>query len=365
MSEVNPDAGTEKPITDEASAVEALSDMLGSEEDTPAPEEQPTEANPQEELGAESPEETPEGEPEGETSTEEPESQEAEVELPPSVAELSEALGVDPDKLFALNVPISIDGQTQEVPLKEAVSGYQRDADYRRKTQDLADQRREFEARVQQTNAEYQQKSQQLDTMIGVLEQEVSSGPQESDLYYLLEQGETAEFIKQKGLIEQRQKNLNAFKQERAQMLERENAQTQQQIAEYRRNQQQSLLAKYPDMQDPAKGNEIQRQVIDVMREFGYEPEEVQQYMGGPFDHRLIDMALKYNALKQREQKGKAAVKKVALKPKVTRPGSPQNKGADDQSQELRNRLRASGRNPARRKGATDKEAAAYIKSLL
>lgn len=42
-------------------------------------------------------------------------------------------------------VPITIDGQTEEVPLREALQGYSRTADYTRKTQEVAEQRKQAE----------------------------------------------------------------------------------------------------------------------------------------------------------------------------------------------------------------------------
>jgi hypothetical protein len=49
-------------------------------------------------------------------------------------------------------VKVVVDGEELEVPLKEAVSGYQRQADYTRKTQQLADERRgvQFASAIQQ-----------------------------------------------------------------------------------------------------------------------------------------------------------------------------------------------------------------------
>lgn len=48
-------------------------------------------------------------------------------------------------------VPVKVDGEELQVPLSEALSGYQRQADYTRKTQELAEQRQqvEFAAAIQ------------------------------------------------------------------------------------------------------------------------------------------------------------------------------------------------------------------------
>lgn len=43
-------------------------------------------------------------------------------------------------------VPITVDGETRWVPLSEATSGYQRQADYTRKTQEIAEARKQYES---------------------------------------------------------------------------------------------------------------------------------------------------------------------------------------------------------------------------
>jgi hypothetical protein len=42
-------------------------------------------------------------------------------------------------------VPVKLDGEELQVPLSEAIAGYQRQADYTRKTQELAQQREQFQ----------------------------------------------------------------------------------------------------------------------------------------------------------------------------------------------------------------------------
>lgn len=59
---------------------------------------------------------------------------------------------IDFDSFGEKYVKVTIDGEELEVPLKEAVSGYQRQADYTRKTQQLAEERKgvQFAAAIQQ-----------------------------------------------------------------------------------------------------------------------------------------------------------------------------------------------------------------------
>jgi len=66
-------------------------------------------------------------------------------------AEIGEALEAEPREYFAWDeyadkpVKLTVDGEEIEVPLSEALSGYQRQADYTRKTQELAEQRRQVQ----------------------------------------------------------------------------------------------------------------------------------------------------------------------------------------------------------------------------
>jgi len=66
-------------------------------------------------------------------------------------AETGEAFEAEPREYFAWDeyadkpVKLTVDGEEIEVPLSEALSGYQRQADYTRKTQELAEQRRQVQ----------------------------------------------------------------------------------------------------------------------------------------------------------------------------------------------------------------------------
>jgi Fe-S-cluster formation regulator IscX/YfhJ len=49
------------------------------------------------------------------------------------------------DDYSTYKVPVKVDGEEQYIPLTEAISGYQRQADYTRKTQELAQQREQMQ----------------------------------------------------------------------------------------------------------------------------------------------------------------------------------------------------------------------------
>ena len=68
-----------------------------------------------------------------------------------AVVETGDAPVGEPREYFAWNeyadkpVKLTVDGEEIEVPLAEALNGYQRQADYTRKTQELAEQRRQVQ----------------------------------------------------------------------------------------------------------------------------------------------------------------------------------------------------------------------------
>ncbi len=66
----------------------------------------------------------------------------------PETSEVSQAPEtpmLDVTEYSEYRVPVKFDGEEQHVPLTEAIAGYQRQADYTRKTQELASQREELQ----------------------------------------------------------------------------------------------------------------------------------------------------------------------------------------------------------------------------
>lgn len=369
--------GARRPvIKDEASAVSAIASMLDPapvkekgtrQKQPPADEATRDDAGDgdEEELRTESPE-SDEGEGEAETGQDATtEADDADLELPPSIAELTEALGVAPEKLMGIKVPVTVDGKASEVTLEEAIRGYQREADYTRKTQAYAQERQQFEAQMGQAQAAFQQRAHAVDTMIAALQAELEAGPKKGDLDYLINEN-PAEYIRQNRLLEERHMRLAQFQRERGMQLQQQQQEQMQKIGEYRRSQQQALLQHYPGIDNPEKGQAIQARTMKVLKEFGYSEEEVKAYMSGPWDHRLIRVALKLDEMTQLQAKGKEAAKKVALKPKLMKPGtSTAKKGDGERTEELRARLRRHGKSRARHSPAAEKDAVAYVRRLL
>jgi len=62
-----------------------------------------------------------------------------------SVTEAPDTPVLSVEEYSDYRVPVKLDGEELQVPLSEAIAGYQRQADYTRKTQELAQQREQFQ----------------------------------------------------------------------------------------------------------------------------------------------------------------------------------------------------------------------------
>lgn len=99
-----------------------------------------------------------------ETPAESTESTEQPTETP---EEPSEPVTLDP----ATKLKVKVDGQELEVTLDDALKGYSRTQDYTRKTQELSENRKKFEAEAQAVRAERQQYATQLKAVEDALTQ--------------------------------------------------------------------------------------------------------------------------------------------------------------------------------------------------
>lgn len=353
MAEANPESGAD--VTDEASAVTRIATLLEPEGPTEQDSDNKPEAN-QEEPEAEieaSSEEKADPEPDGEGE-----------ELPDTLEGFAEALGVPADELAGhLKVPVKVDGKVRHVTLAEAMAGQQRDADYRQKTTELAEQRRQIEAQNQQALERWQQEFQRLNAAIESLEAESEAELSPERQSELLE-SDPQEYLRVMARQQARKVRLDQAKAENQEALQQYQAQQQQQLGSYRAEQQRLLSEKMPEISDAKKLAAFEQDMDSYLSGLGYSSEEIARFTGGAFDHRhvlIVRNAMKFEAL----QKGKAALpRKLSGLGKVQKPGAASEKPSDtDKLVAGRNRLQQ-----LRTKGTRQQQndaAVKYVKGLL
>lgn len=275
----------------------------------------------------------------------------AEQELPDTLDGLAEALGLSVDDLTGkLKAKIKLDGQETEVNLREALSGYSRDSDYRQKTAALAEQRSQLE---QQQKAWAEERQGTASMMLGVLEAvqaKFLGAPPDRSLL----QTDPHSYLVQKDEYDERMKLFQEAVGSVGQVQQQSRQATLEQQKAFAQAEAQKLVQKIPDLADEKKGPELRARVKSYLKSEGFTDDEI----GRLADSRAAVMAWKASEY-DRLQKAKPQVeKKVTGLPKFIKPGTSAGK-AQGQRDALSQRIQR-----LKKSGSVD-DAAAILKGIL
>ena len=236
-------------------------------------------------------------------------------------------------------VTIKIDGKDVEVPLSELKNGYQRQADYTRKTMEVSEQRKAAEAQIAQAQQERQAYAANLQRMQAQLEGALQEQQQKVNWEELL-QSDPVEYLKQQHQAQARQAQLSQVYAEQQRVAALQQAEQAQARQSYLAQQQDELLAKLPDWKDESKAKAEKTALRDYLLESGYDRQTVDTIT----DAKAVLLARKAMLYDQMVGKASAAAKKVsALPQRVERPGQGENPGLDRRSSAFQ-KLSKSGR---------------------
>lgn len=304
-----------------------ISAFLDGSEPQPAPKEQNVTAEVEEtEAAGDSLEETLAED--GEASQEGPSDAEEGEEF--AAAEDGSDSEPDPDAF----ITVKIDGKIEKVTVKEAAEGYQRQADYQRKTQALAEERKSLESVRNQTEAERAYYAQTVSQLKSQLE---SLAPQEPD-WNRLHQEDPINFP----IIEKQWRdykaNLQAVQQEEARLktlaYQEEQSKLQMVVEEGRK----FIVDKMPEWKDEAKWNSARGQLREYGKTVGYTDEELAM----AYDPRAIivlEKARRYDALQANSPK---PIQKASPKP-LKQGTTAQSPRRENDITKVKQRLKSSG----------------------
>jgi hypothetical protein len=264
---------------------------------------------------------------EGEQPTPEPQEQEAEaVETEQEVPETP-------------RYRVKAAGEEREVTLDDLIKSYQLGTDYTQKTQALAEQRKAIEAEkaaVEQAKQLRDQYAQRLELIEKVLNEQNKSEDLES-----LKESDPIGYAMKVAEQVQRDKQLAAVQAERTRIAEKQNAERQSQLQQYIAEQQAKLQQFIPEYSDPAKGEEVRRDIRKAAQSMGFQDSELDQV----YDSRAV-LALWKAAQYDKLMANKPEVtKRVAEAPKTLKPGT--GKVSNPETEAIKadkNRLRKTGR---------------------
>jgi hypothetical protein len=235
---------------------------------------------------------------------------------------------------------VKVDGQEYEVTQDELVKGYQREADYTKKTQALAEQRKALEAeKIDKDQARnmlnsYYQKLSLIDkTLNEQMPRENLEELKEVDpIGYAVKVAERSE-------IEKKQYAIRAEQARIAQMQQAEQAQHLQQVVA---QEAEKLNKSLPEYADPEKGEQIRSNIKKYAETAGYSSEELSRVYDSRYVVTLYK-AMQYDKLMS--NKGEVT-KKVGQAPKMVKAGvgKPMGSMEAEQTKRMKQQLKSSGK---------------------
>ena len=308
-------------------AQEVLLGLMESEEEKPETEE----AAPTEEE--ESTEET-----QDESLEEEPEEEESEEGDDYEGTEEREVEGQD---LYA----VTIDGEEHQIPLDELLKGYSRQSDYTRKTQQVSEQRKEFDAMKQNMAQEYQQiqaeRNQYVQSLQNLMETSMGNVDKFANIdWETMKETDPIEYVTKREEFREAQEKVQGMRNEQQMAQQRQASQEQTSRQELLQREHNALVDALPDWGNPDKQKGLAKGIRDYAMGQGFAKEELDSLV----DHRSILVLLKARQYDQL-QKADVKSKKLKNKPRVIRAGTGRDKDADSKSKRTAKmkRLRSSG----------------------
>lgn len=217
----------------------------------------------------------------------------------------------------------------EKLELKELKSGYMRDRDYRHKTTEIANKRRELETLSTRV-------TQAVDAVSEILMAQVPPAPDPS-----LSLTDPLRFIQEKAVHEQAMERINAIVEKANSAKQVTDTLTAEQRTEQVRSEIAKLTDAFPQTKTPEGQKKFFEASVGAMREIGYTDAEI----NGVTDHRMFRGAYYVALGLKAEAASKRAAQKVVNVPPVTaqrRPAGP-NAAKTRANQEALKRLNSSG----------------------
>ena len=283
-------------------AQEALLSLLDPEEEKPQEEEaQPTEEE--------------ESQPEEEDESFEEESEE---EAEEESEEESEETDGEEEELYA----VTVNGEEFGVSLDELLSGYSRQSDYTRKTQEIAGERKGMEELQQQYNSHVAQIQQERQQYVDALTNIISSQGRELEKYSnidwdALRESDPIEYVTAKEQHREAQERVQEMQYQQTQAQQAQQTEMKKVHHQVVQAERGKLVEALPEWGDPEKRKDLSSNLQSYAKEQGFTAEELNSLV----DHRSVLVLLKAQKYDQL-QKSDVKSKKLKNKPNVIRSGT-------------------------------------------
>jgi hypothetical protein len=231
---------------------------------------------------------------------------------------------------------VKVDGKEVEVTLDELQKGYSRTQDYTRKTQQIAEVRKQTEAELQEVRAEREQYAQ----LLGALQAQVQQAAQPQVDWDRLYQEDPIEWVRQREVMRENQEKAAAIQSEQqrlAQLSQQEQAQQRQVLLA---QEQEALMAAIPEWKDAKKAQAEKAMLVQFGQKVGFTPDELKNVI----DHRAVVM-LRKAALYDQMMSKRGQIKPVTNNgPRPAKPGAAGRVSSNTEAMRAQQRLAKTGR---------------------
>ena len=231
---------------------------------------------------------------------------------------------------------VKVDGTEVTVTLDELQKGYSRTQDYTRKTQQIAEIRRQVESEAEAIRAERSQYAQ----LLGALESQVQQAAQPNIDWDRLYQEDPIEWVRQKEVMRENQAKSQAIQFEQQRLMQISQQEQAQQMQSFLAQQQDELLKVLPDWKDPNKAKKEKELLIDFGQKAGFSTDELKNI----FDHRVVNV-LRKAALYEQMMGKRQSIKPVTNNgPRPAKPGAAGRVSTTSEATRAKQRLAKTGR---------------------
>lgn len=304
-----------------ADAATAISAMLAPEQgQAEVDEAQPVEVSEEDTETAASEEESPgvEDAPEDETAEEQ-----------------SEEGDEQEEKEQPQTFTVKVDGKEVSVTLEELQNGYSRTQDYTRKTQQIAEVRKQVEQETQAVRAERQQYAQ----LLGALQAQLQATEPQVDMDRLYNE-DPIEWVRQKEVMRERQEKALAIQAEQQRLAQLSQYEQQRAMEETLSKEKEALLAALPEWRDPKKAQADKALVVESAKAAGFSEEDLKSV----YDHRLVLILRKAGLYDQMMSKRQGIKPVVNNGPRPAKPGAAGRVSTTTEAVRAKQRLAKTGR---------------------
>tara|TARA_R110002020_G_scaffold19525_2_gene67379 strand:- start:138 stop:1151 length:1014 start_codon:yes stop_codon:yes gene_type:complete len=209
---------------------------------------------------------------------------------------------------------IIVNGEKIDVDLDELKAGYQKDADYRRKTEELAIERRQLGSDKDRLTKDYSTKIEDLNNLTMTLNAEVNSELSSKELDKLFDEDPT-EAAKLERKIRRRKETI-------AQAQRKLHSHQENQFQEILREEQKKVALKHPEFGDPVKGTTLKSNMRNYLLGRNFSDQEINQV----YDSRMFDVIMDAMTFESGQKLKPTLVSKKVKPSKVVKSGVKETK---------------------------------------